>query len=179
MSRITIFKDTYETKNPQYIQIKTALDRIAQGKSKERIDKIRNGEKKEKLFLPCVLFSGEFTKRTDESLFEHSGFVVLDFDHVDVEKTKNTLALDEYVYSCWTSPSGNGVKALVEITNTERHEDHFNALTKYFEERYALELDQTGRNLSRMCYESYDPEIVIKGEYDRFGKSYSSASRSS
>ena len=174
MSRITIFKDTYETKNPQYIQIKTALDRIAQGKSKERVDKIRNGEKKEKLFLPCVLFSGEFTKRTDESLFEHSGFVVLDFDHVDVDKTKNTLAMDDYVYSCWTSPSGNGVKALVEITNTERHEEHFNALTKYFEERYNLDLDQTGRNLSRMCYESYDPEIVIKGEYDRFGKFSSS-----
>jgi len=174
MSKITIFKDTYETKNPQYIHIRTALNRIAEGKSKERVEKIRSGEKKEKLFLPCVLFSGEFTQRTDDSLFEHSGFVVLDFDHVDVAQTKNTLALDDYVYSCWASPSGNGVKALVEITNTERHDEHFNALTRYFDERYGLEIDQTGRNLSRMCYESYDPEIVIKGEYSKFGKFSSS-----
>lgn len=174
MSRVTIFKDTYETTSPRHIDVKTALDRIKDGRSKERVEKIRAGNKKEKLFLPCVLFSGEFTKRTDDSLFEHSGFMVLDFDHVDVARTKDTLALDEYIYSCWISPSGNGVKALVEITNTERHEEHFNALSKYFKGRYGFDVDQTGRNLSRMCYESYDPEIVIKGGYSKFGKFSSS-----
>jgi len=170
MSRVTIFKDTYETKEPRYRNIRTVLERIEKGSSKDRIEKIRAGNKKEKLFLPCVLFSGEFTQRTDDSLFEHSGFIVMDFDHVDVDTTKNSLALDEYVFSCWISPSGDGVKALVEVTNTERHEEHFNALTKYFKGKYDLDLDQTGRNVSRMCYESYDPDIIIKDNYSKFGK---------
>tara|TARA_R100000353_G_scaffold3438_3_gene5354 strand:+ start:6271 stop:7899 length:1629 start_codon:yes stop_codon:yes gene_type:complete len=107
--------------------------------------------------------------RNDEALFEHSGLIVLDFDHVDVESTKKSLATDEYVYSCWTSPSGNGVKALVKITNPERHRDHFRALVKYFDRTHGLELDESGINESRACFESHDPDIIIKDDSKKFG----------
>ena len=96
-------------------------------------------------------------------------FIVLDFDHVDVEATKRALATDDFIHSCWTSPSGNGVKALVKITNPERHRDHFRALIKYFERTHGLELDESGINESRACFESYDPDIIIKDESKKFG----------
>ena len=133
------------------------------------MSEIRGGDKDKKLELPVVCFSGEFSSRNDEALFEHSGFVVLDFDHVDVNATKVSLATDDFVYSCWTSPSGNGVKALVQVTNTERHRDHFRALVKYFERTHGLELDESGINESRACFESYDPDIIIKDQNRKFG----------
>jgi hypothetical protein len=145
------------------------LDRIQNGKSSTLVSKVRDGDKSKKQELPVVCFSGEFTERKDEALFEHSGFVILDFDHVDVDATKRSLATDDFIHSCWTSPSGQGVKALVRITNPERHRDHFRALVKYFERTHGLEVDESGINESRACFESYDPDIIIKDEYKKFG----------
>ena len=109
-----------------------------------------------------MLFSGEFSSRHDDDINEHSGFIVLDFDHVEVDKTKSALATDDYIHSCWVSPSGTGVKALVKVASPERHRDHFRALVRYFDDRYGLGLDESGINESRACFESYDPDIVIK-----------------
>ena len=130
---------------------------------------VRDGDKDKKKELPVVCFSGEFASRADDALFEHSGFIILDFDHVDVNQTKRALATDDFIHSCWTSPSGNGVKALVHITHPERHRDHFRALIKYFERTHGLELDESGINESRACFESHDPDIIIKDDYTKFG----------
>ena len=167
--KVTIFKDVKSTKAPHHIQLATALSRIQRGKSKDLIHEIRGGKKEKKLELPVVCFSGEFSSRADEALFEHSGYIVLDFDHVDVEATKTALATDDYIYACWLSPSGDGIKALVRITNPERHRDHFRALTAYLSRQHGLEVDETGINESRACFESYDPDIIIKDDYKRFG----------
>tara|TARA_B000000532_G_scaffold88431_1_gene70758 strand:- start:2118 stop:3620 length:1503 start_codon:yes stop_codon:yes gene_type:complete len=67
------------------------------------------------------------------------------------------------------SPSGDGVKALVQITNPERHRDHFRALCTYFNKQYTLEVDESGINESRACFESHDPDIIIKDEWKKFG----------
>ena len=82
----------------------------------------------------------------------------------DVQGVKDALAMDSFIHSCWVSPSGNGVKALVRITNPERHKDHYRALERYFTDVYSLVLDPTGVNVSRACYESYDPDIIIKDD---------------
>lgn len=167
--KVTIFKNVFDKEAPHHIQIQTALTRIQNGKSKELIDKVRGGDKEKKRKLPIVCFSGEFSERADDALFEHSGFIVLDFDHVNVDATKTALATDQYVHSCWISPSGDGVKALVQVTNPERHRDHFRALCTYFEKQYTLEVDESGINESRACFESYDPDIIIKDEWKKFG----------
>jgi len=145
------------------------LERIQNGRSSTLVSDIRGGDKNKKRELPVVCFSGEFSSRADDALFEHSGYIVLDFDHVDVDQTKRSLATDDYIHSCWTSPSGQGVKALVRITNPERHRDHFRALVKYFERTHGLEVDESGINESRACFESHDPDIIIKDEYKKFG----------
>ena len=147
----------------------TALRRIQEGKSKSIIEEVRSGDKAKKKELPIVCFSGEFSTRSDDALFEHSGYIILDFDHVNVDEVKKALATDEYVYSCWMSPSGDGVKALVRITNPERHRDHFRALCRYFHKQYFLEVDESGINESRACFESYDPDIILKDSSKKFG----------
>ena len=167
-----MFKNIKETTQPVYTTIATSLERIRAGKQRSLIERARgthsvdqNGnpipDKDAKRELPVVMFSGKFEGRKDEDLKEHSGVIVLDFDHIDVANSKNALATDEYILSCWVSPSGDGLKALVKIAQTRKHRDHFRAIASYMDRQYGLEVDSTGQNESRLCFESYDPEIII------------------
>ena len=166
---VTIFKNIKDKDSPHYIDVHKALSRIEKGSSRDTVEKVRSGEASLKTSLPVVCFSGEFTQRYDDKLSEHSGLIVLDFDKVDADQTKMALYGDQYTFACWTSPSGNGVNALVKITNPERHRDHFRALQKYYERTYGIEPDPTGVNESRACFESYDPDIYINDSCEKFG----------
>lgn len=166
---VTIFKDIYNKNEPHYVHLDSVLKRIQNGSSKAVVDRVRDGDAQAKLLLPVVLFSGTFTSRMDSALQEHSGYIVLDFDKLDAEQSKDLLSTDQYVYSCWVSPSGNGIKVLVRISNPERHRDHFRSLKKYFDITYGLAVDESGINESRACFESYDPQIVINDESKTYG----------
>lgn len=174
--KVTAFSNLYE-KTPKVWDIGQALQRIKDGASKALVETVRlTGDKDAKLRLPVVLFSGVFQERKDSAIHDHSGFIIVDIDHCDVQTTKSALCMDEYVFSCWTSPSGDGVKALVRISFAERHRDHFRALMRYFERQYGLEIDPSGINESRACFESYDPDICIKEEFKTFSSTLSEKS---
>lgn len=161
MGLVTIFDGALSTK-PHLIKLEAALARIKNGKSKDKIDALRaetdeESQQNMKKRLPAVCFSGEFTKRSDDSLVNHSGFLVLDFDHVpNLEKRKQFFTEQDFVYAVWISPRGNGLKVLVKIASPEKHRDHFRALSHQFPD-----VDPSGSNPSRLCFESYDPEIYI------------------
>lgn len=167
--KVTVFKDLYQKDNPYHVDVKTALNRIKTGASKERINSVRGGDLNSKTKLPAILFSGVFSSRSDAALLEHNGLIVLDFDNVDADGSKSVVGTDPYVYACWVSPSGKGLKILSKITNPEKHRDHFRALAAYFEKHYGLRADETGINESRACFESYDEDIVINEESQSFG----------
>jgi len=168
---ITIYRNIF-AKEHHYISIETALKRIKDGKSKASVEAIRNTIDKErrnslKQNLPSVCFSGKFNgERKDNNLIKHSGFIVLDFDNVeDVVFEKEELKNNKYIYACWISPSGNGLKALVKIANVKKHRGHFVALQDEFKN-----LDESGINVSRVCYESFDKEIYINRNSKVFNK---------
>ena len=63
------------------------------------------------------------------------------------------------MFSVFVSPSGNGLKVLVRIPpEPENHTKYFNSLKSEFNSEY---FDTTSKNLSRVCYESYDPLIYF------------------
>lgn len=169
--KCTIFKNIYEKKEAHYISIEKALDRIKTGASRKAVADIRSVTDKErqdslKRNLPCVCFSGEFTQRYDEFLQKHSGFIVLDFDDIfEVEQKKSEISKNEFIYACWISPRNNGIKALVKIADGKKHRGHFEALRDIFPE-----CDKSGVNESRVCYESYDPEIYLNPNASVFKK---------
>ena len=167
----TIFKNIF-SKEPHFITIEKALERIKSGSSKELVIEIRNTLDKEKankikLNLPSVCFSGKFgNDRKDEQLIEHSGFIVLDFDDISELREKQTdIISHDFVYACWVSPSGNGLKALVKIADGSKHREHFQSLQEVFPE-----IDRSGINVSRVCYESFDPEIYVNDKASVFAK---------
>lgn len=165
---ITIFKNIKETSTPYYRDVKVVLDRIKNGSSKERVKLIRQEKDKSnrnklKQDLPAVCFSGTFSKRADTGLQDHSGFICLDFDGYKTKKDlmsdKDQLSKNKYVYSVFVSPSGNGLKALVKIPkDPDNHVGYFRALEEYFQSEY---FDKACKNISRVCYESYDPLIHV------------------
>ena len=168
---VTLFKNIYD-KEPFYKPVEYALARIKDGASEKKVNEIRTCFDKEraskmKSNLPSICFSGKFgANRTDTDLLEHSGYIVLDFDSiVDVEALKHVMIAKDFVRACWVSPSGNGVKALVKIASPEKHREHFQSLLEDFPE-----IDRSGINPSRVCYESFDPDIFIKDDVKPYKK---------
>jgi len=174
---ITIFPSILHTEKPSYITISDALQRISTGgKHLSLVQQVREGQKEAKKKLPVILWAGEFDSRRDESIRLHSGLIVLDFDHIDVEGSKDILSTDPYVFACWISPSGEGLKALVNVSNPSLHRDHFRALQAYFDTEYGLEVDPSGINESRGCFDSYDPDIIVNESSKTFGQMMSEKS---
>jgi hypothetical protein len=165
---ITIFKNIHETSAPFYRNVEVILSRIKNGDSKDLIKDIRNAKDKSvqnelKKQLPAICFSGKFTKRNDNSLQEHSGLICLDFDGYESHKAmisdKQKLSKDKHAYSVFISPSGLGLKMLVKIPeDKENHKDYFNSLKNHYD---SIHFDISCSNVSRVCYESYDPQIFV------------------
>ena len=167
---VTIFQSIRDTDTPFFRDVHLILERIKDGagSTKDLVKKIRLEKNKPdrqelKKQLPAICFSGTFNKRTDASLLEHSGLICLDFDgylkQKELLQDKESLSKNKYVFSVFISPSGNGLKVLVKIpADAESHTLYFNSLEKYFNSPY---FDKTSKNLSRVCYESYDPLLFV------------------
>jgi len=163
-TQVTIFKNIKETETPFFKEVSFILKRIKEGKSKNLIKEIRKEKDKTarnelKKNLPAICFSGQFNKRSDSSLLEHSGIMCLDFDgykkQKDMLQDKEMFINNKFVLSVFVSPSGNGLKVLIKIpADAENHIKYFTSLKTEFDSTY---FDTTSKNLSRVCYESYDP----------------------
>ena len=165
---ITIFQSIKDTSTPFHRSIDEILERIKNGTSKELVKSIRTEKNKNerqelKKKLPAICFSGKFNKRNDASLIKHSGIICLDFDGYEKKKDlledKQKFSENEFVYAVFLSPSGNGLKVLVKIPDDEdNHVNYFNSLQSYYNSEH---FDKTCKNVSRVCYESYDPLIHV------------------
>ena len=176
-NNVTIFKNIKETQAPFHVPIGVILDRIKNGKSKELVKSIRYEKDKNKRAelkqqLPAICFSGTFNKRNDKSIIEHSGIICLDFDDYEkktiMKEHKDEIAKDKYVYSVFISPSGNGLKVLIKVpADIDNHINYFNSLEEYFDSTY---FDKTSKNISRVCYESWDNLIHINEDSEVYDK---------
>lgn len=155
--KISAFKDLYSKGTT--VSVDKVLDRIRTGIGiKDTIAKIRasNSEDEQqalKKTLPAVTFGGVFRTRRIEHLIEASGLMVLDFDTPGVVPDDS-----EYFYALWKSPRG-GYKALVKIPVVEsdqQFKQYFYAIQNEF-----ADVDPSGKDISRLCFMSYDPEIKI------------------
>jgi hypothetical protein len=165
---VTIFKNLSQTNTPFYRDISIILDRIKNGTSKEIVLKVRSAKDETeanqiKKTLPSICFCGTFKNRADNSIIEHSGFICLDFDKYENKEIlledRENLIKDKYTYALFISPSGNGLKVIVKIPkDIENHKMYFDALEKYYNNSH---FDTTSKNISRICFESYDEYLFI------------------
>ena len=165
--KCTFFSGITQT-SPKYSKdVSFFLDRIKDGASKDLVSEIRATTDKDKQNelkkkLPVVCFNGHFINRSKKGLKKSSGLMILDFDDdkgfESAKELKEKLSKDKYVFSAWISPR-LGVKALYRIIDVD-NDEHLKSVYEQVKEVYT-EMDDSGKDISRACFESYDPEIFV------------------
>lgn len=99
--------------------------------------------------------------------------MVLDIDKLEKEKLqqcKTKIRMDDFVFASFVSPSGNGLKIFVKVSSEkEQHKETFLKLQRYFEELLQVEIDKSGKDITRLCFFSYDPELYLNENASTFG----------
>ena len=120
-------------------------------------------------FTPSATFNGG---RKMEFLTNYNGLMVLDIDKLEKEKLqqcKTKIRMDDFVFASFVSPSGNGLKIFVKVsTDKEQHKETFLELQRYFEELLEVEIDKSGKDITRLCFFSYDPELYLNENAETF-----------
>lgn len=163
--QVTVFKNLFNSTDVPYIvPLWKVLERIRKGTSKELINKIREGDKSLKTKLPAILFHGEFAQRNKDGLVKHSGLMVCDYDNFNNEeelnKTWEEVVSNKHTLFCTISPSGNGIKSLIRIPECDSR-DHTRYFKTFFDEYQNEFFDKSGSDVSRVCFETYDPNCYI------------------
>lgn len=119
-------------------------------------------------------FSGLFKSRSSSQLIQHSGLICVDFDHVDdIPTLKQHLLKHEYFDTIlmFTSPSGNGVKWIVEVNlQGWEHSRFFKSMINCLKATGLPPVDISGSDVARACFLSYDPEAYIHPKFQNYAK---------
>lgn len=131
--------------------------------------------------LPAVTFSGEYsTSRKQECLSSYNRLCVIDIDHlsnVEIQRLYKEFISEEYLISFWRSPSGSGIKGIIrfdfkkdfELNNSiQYHKIGFIALKEYFKNNHSVSLDESGSDITRLCFLTSDRDIVIQRTFKEF-----------
>lgn len=169
---VSIFKNFNEVVQNQ--NIVEVLSDIQTGKYKNIITYLRKSLAESKMeayerakkslpaFTPSASFKGG---RKLEFITQYTQIVVLDIDKLSKEQLTNAKALatqSPYTLAAFISPSGNGLKILVKINSDQsNHKEAFLALQKFYEELLALPIDKSGKDVTRLCFVSYDTDLYL------------------
>lgn len=186
---IVSYQENTWSKISNEITLQEILDIIGSNKLRNKIqllrDNLSNGNKEyydnNKKQLPAVTFSATFNEnRRKESIKKYNSLLVIDIDKLsdeEMERTYEILNKDKHVLSYWRSPSNKGFKGLIQIRYSEelkkeyidfQHKAAFKLISNYFLDKYKIELDSSGSDITRLCFLSFDKDIVKKNSSEEF-----------
>jgi hypothetical protein len=164
----------YPSKKPKGgkpYRLKNALEDIRSGRHRDAVaacralaaqdtDESRAEYSAKKAELPGVTFAAVFlpNEREKEAKCTPSGYVVLDFDGLSPNQAvakRERLRDDPHIYAAWLSV-GHGVKALLRVDISG--DADIKAMWPFVEARYPG-VDASGKDISRLCFVSYDPDL--------------------
>ena len=185
---VTYFKNIYEEAS-----LNMTIERVFKGiqsdhfkyQIQEARNYLQNGDQQKynkiKNSLHAVTFCGTFAShRNANKCSQYNNLLVIDIDKLkneDINYVEESLREDPYIAAFWRSPSGLGFKGLThlhyditfkDMDLSNKHKIAFRNLFKYLLGKYGIELDKSGSDISRLCFMSWDPYIVIKDEADAF-----------
>lgn len=169
---VSIADTIKEIKKGKYFGNINALRKLLDSGNKEKYDI-------NKKRLPAVTFCGSFEgARKKEKLKSYNKLIVIDIDKLDsveLERVKQVLSNEDFVFSFWVSPSNNGLKGLVALEFNKDvldidiyHKIAFVQLSNYFRSNYQVELDSSGSDTTRLCFLSSDAELIFKTNIKAF-----------
>lgn len=157
------------------------LKDIQTGVYKDQIEKIRalmsQGKKKEaealKSKLKSFSTSATFSERRLKKFLDiYNSHVHLDFDYVEPEQLEDKIEKAKacpYTFACFISARGCGIKILVEVdTGAENHSIAYQQVSAYYEELLGMKSDPRCKDIGRLCYMSYDPNLYKNLNNEKF-----------
>ncbi len=170
MASVTLFK--HFSTPVEDVSLIILSNWLASDKYKKQVEEIRDlfaQDKKEeaqalKQQLPAFTPSATFKeKRLLPNMEQYSGFVHLDFDKLQpqqLEAAFKTVSELPFTFLCFRSPSGIGLKVFVEVTTgPDHHEIAFRKVKEYYEKATGLKADEKCKDITRLCFVSYDPDL--------------------
>lgn len=146
-------------------QVEGIRDLLAQGKTEEAAQKKKQ--------LPAFTPSGVFKEKRQKPYLEmYSGYLHLDFDKLTPEQLDTAFKVIieiPYTFMCFRSPSGNGLKVFIEVdTGVEHHDLAYLQVQKHYESLTGLQADPSCKDITRLCFVSYDPEMYKNIRHEKF-----------
>ncbi len=186
MTKVSIYRHIEETGNT-VVDLNIILKYIKNGRWEQQINEIRElikNNKNEKASvlkkdLPAFTPSGTFKeRRRKDNIDQYSGLLHLDYDKVeDVESLKESIINIPFTYSAFISPSGKGLKVIAKTdTLLKNHTEAFNTLRMYYDGIVGFESDGAVKDVTRLCFVSYDPNLYLNESSETFRFSNSSIS---
>ena len=176
---VTIFKNFNEVIEHKTIPV--ILEEIRTGTYKHAIVYLRKSLSENKLeayekakkSLPAFTPSGKFIGgRKMNFLAEYSNCIILDIDKLQPEelaKVNHSTRQCEFTYACFISPSGNGLKILVKVSSSKaEHKETFLAIQDHYEKLLNVEIDKSGKDITRLCFYSWDENVFINEKASTF-----------
>jgi VirE-like protein len=126
-----------------------------------------------KKMLDAYSFAGTFSpQRRKEYLQAHSGIVHLDYDGIaDVQDMLEVLCVVPALTYAFVSPSGCGLKIgvrVLPVADDLSYKHAWQCVADTIEQAYGFVADPSGKDISRLCFVSYDPHCYINDAPDIF-----------
>ncbi|HUC81522.1 MAG TPA: BT4734/BF3469 family protein [Flavisolibacter sp.] len=172
--KVSVFKKVIDTQPSEHMPLLQALTQIHNNshyhltKECARLyaagDKDGYAEMKRK--LPAFTASGTFEPiRKDENLKTYAKFIILDIDKLQPDQVlplKEQIEQIPLTFCTFISPSRCGLKILCRVSSgPEMHQQAFLQLQKIYKNKLKVEIDPSGKNISRLCFFSGDSSIYI------------------
>lgn len=161
---ISLFEKTKEANAKPKYNLSTIefFDGIKNGRWQDEVLEYRTG-KREKTSLTSLTPSGVFSVRKIKGLLQHSGLICLDVDAKDqiAQMSIEVLKNDDYVNAIHASCSGNGGYAVYVKIDPNKHSEAYLGLEHYFLVNYNIVLDSACKDVSRLRFVSYDPDLYV------------------
>ncbi|WP_051190379.1 BT4734/BF3469 family protein [Kaistella palustris] len=168
----TIFKNFNEVvENKDILKIlediktgtyRNAITYLRKSQADDKKEAAERAKKALPAFTPSATFKGG---RKMEFLTNYNALIVLDIDKITpgkLSECRSVLQNNQYAFAYFTSPSGNGLKIFVKVEcKKENHKESFLKLQEYFEKLLSVEIDKSGKDITRLCFFSYDPEMFL------------------
>lgn len=117
--------------------------------------------------LPAIMPCGVFLSREQpvaDKLKKHSGMFTADFDDLGdkLPLVRKKLEKSPHVFAFFLSPSGNGLKAFFRVpADASKHPGSFRAVEKHVRDLCGVQIDESCKDISRLCFMSYDPGLYV------------------
>ena len=172
-TKVSCFRDVFHRDDPEETTIAKFLQSVQQGKYRQQIEAVRAAKDDSAAYyeikkkLPSVTLSAQLTTRREEvelpeKLIRHSNIIQVDIDKLGdrLHTLKEELKTDPYILFVFDSPGADGLKGGIPIDGT-RHLESYHSIARYFQKKYGVKIDPKVKDVARLCFVSYDPDLSI------------------